>query len=64
MKNTELNKKSMKKPDAFDCVFRDDDDSRKSGKKLFVRDYKLASLLMLYECSMTNQIIFFSVQEM
>lgn len=35
MKNTELNKKSMKKPDAFDCVFRDDDDSRKSGKKTF-----------------------------
>ena len=34
MKNTELNKKSMKKPDAFDCVFRDDDDSRKSGKNI------------------------------
>lgn len=57
MKNTELNKKSMKKPDAFDCVFRDDDDSRKSGKKLFVRDSALSSL-NVFICSMTNETIF------
>jgi len=40
MKNTELNKKSMKKPDAFDCVFRDDDDSRKSGKNFFCQGFR------------------------
>lgn len=28
-----MKKKSMKKPDLFECIFRDDDDSRVSKKR-------------------------------